>query len=75
MVVSSEIGTRLPQQHMSGTVEKLMKKLTRKSTTFAPDFKAVIKRQAMFSCRSGLENTHFERDEDIIEQAIREFMQ
>lgn len=74
MVVSSKIGIRVPQ-HMSGAVGKRMKKLYIKKYDLAADFNAFAKRQTLFNGRPICENMYSERDEDIIEQAIREVMQ
>ncbi|CAM9125984.1 unnamed protein product, partial [Sphacelaria rigidula] len=73
VVVSSKIGIRVPQ-HMSGKVGKLMRQLYIKKYDLVADFKAFTKRDTMFNGRPGLENTYYSRDEDIIEQAIREIM-
>lgn len=59
---------------MSGTVGKMMKKLYIKKYELAADFKAFTKRQTLFNGRPIHENTYYERDEDIIENAIREVM-
>ncbi|CAN0535077.1 unnamed protein product, partial [Ectocarpus sp. 8 AP-2014] len=74
VVVSSKIGTRVPQ-HLCGKVGKLMRQLYIKKYRLSSNFKAFIKRETMFDGRPGLENTYYARDEDIIEQAIREVMQ
>ncbi|NP_597945.1 EsV-1-210/211 paralog [Ectocarpus siliculosus virus 1] len=74
VVVSAKIGLRVPQ-HLCGTVGKLMKKLYIKKYRLSSNFKAFIKRETIFNGRPGLENTYYARDEDIIEQAIREVMQ
>ena len=73
VVVSAKIGLRVPQ-HLSGAVGKLMKKLYIKKYRLSSNFKAFVKRETMFNGRPGLENTYYARDEDIIEQAIREVM-
>ncbi|CAN0541997.1 unnamed protein product, partial [Ectocarpus sp. 8 AP-2014] len=74
VVVSSKIGTRVPQ-HLCGKVGKLMRQLYIKKYRLSSNFKAFIKRETMFNGRPGLENTYYARDEDVIEQAIREVMQ
>ena len=73
VVVSAKIGLRVPQ-HLSGAVGKLMKKLYIKKYRPSSNFKAFVKRETKFNGRPGLENTYYARDEDIIEQAIREVM-
>ena len=73
VVVSSKIGVRVPQ-HMSGKVGKLMRQLYIKKYTLPANWNAFVKRQTLFNGRPVLENCHFERDEDVIEQAIREVM-
>lgn len=59
---------------MSGVVGKMMKKLYIKKYELAADFKGFIKREMLFNGRPGPENTYYERDEDIIEEAIRAVM-
>ncbi|CAM9109050.1 unnamed protein product, partial [Ectocarpus sp. 13 AM-2016] len=73
VVVSSKIGIRVPQ-NMSGTVGKLMKKSYIRKYKLAPDFNAFTKRLTLFNGRPILEILCFERDEDIIEEAIRAVM-
>ncbi|CAM9748500.1 unnamed protein product, partial [Ectocarpus sp. 12 AP-2014] len=73
VIVSNKIGVKVPQA-MSGVVGKLMKKLYIKKYDLAADFRGFIKRQTLFSGRPVDENTYYERDEDIIEEAIREVM-
>ena len=73
VVVSSKIGVRVPQ-HLSGKVGKLMRQLYIKKYTLPANWNAFVKRQTLFNGRPVLENCHFERDEDIIEQAIRKVM-
>ena len=73
VVVSSKIGARVPQ-HMSGKVGKLMRQLYIKKYALPANWNAFVKRQTLFNGRPVLENCHFERDEDIIEEAIRAVM-
>ena len=73
VVVSSKIGVRVPQ-HLSGKVGKLMRQLYIKKYALPGNWNAFVKRQTLFNGRPVLENCHFERDEDIIEHAIREVM-
>ena len=73
VLVSSKIGVRVPS-NMSGVVGKMMKKLYIKKYELAADFKGFIKRETLFNGRPGPENTYYERDEDIIEEAIRAVM-
>ena len=70
VVVSSKIGVRVPQ-HLSGKVGKLMRQLYIKKYALPANWNAFVKRQTLFNGRPVLENCHFERDEDIIERAIR----
>jgi len=74
VVVSSKIGIRVPQ-HLSGRVGKMMRQLYIKKYALPANWNAFVKRQTLFNGRPVLENCHFSRDEDIIEQAIREVMQ
>lgn len=73
VVVSSKIGIRVPQP-MSGTVGKRMKALYIKKYSLPVHWNAFIKRQTLFNGRPILENVYYERDEDVIEQAIRDIM-
>ena len=73
VVVSSKIGVRVPQ-HLSGKVGKLMRQLYIKKYALPANWNAFVKRQTLFNGRPVLEDCHFERDEDIIEQAIRKVM-
>ncbi|CAB1105060.1 unnamed protein product [Ectocarpus sp. CCAP 1310/34] len=73
VVVSSKIGIRVPQ-NMSGTVGKMMKQMYIRKYELAPDFSGFARRQTLFNGRPILENLYFERDEDIIEEAIRAVM-
>lgn len=73
VVVSSKIGVRVPQ-HLSGKVGKLMRQLYIKKYSLPSNWNAFVKRQTLFNGRPVLENCHFERDEDVIEQAIRRVM-
>ncbi|CAN0320277.1 unnamed protein product, partial [Ectocarpus sp. 6 AP-2014] len=63
--VSSKIGMR---------VGKLMRQLYIKKYALAGNWNAFVKRQTLFNGRHVMENCFFSRDEDIIEQAIREVM-
>ena len=74
VVVSSKIGIRVPQ-HLSGKVGKLVRQLYIKKYALPPNWNAFVKRQTLFNGRPVMENCHFSRDEDIIEQAIREVIQ
>lgn len=52
-----------------------MRRLYIKKYALPGNWNALVKRQTMFNGRPGLENMYSERDEDIIEQAIREVME
>lgn len=69
VLVSSKIGIRVPQ-NISGVVCKLIKKYE-----LDADFKGFSKRETLFNGRSGDENTYYQTDEDIIEEAIRTVME
>ena len=71
VVVSSKIGIRVPP-NMSGVVGKLMKKLYIKKYNLPADFNDFIRRQTLLNGRPIMELTYYKRDEDIIEEAIRE---
>ena len=73
VIVSNKIGTRVPQK-LSGVVGKLMKKLYIKKYDLAADFNAFTKRQTLFTGRPVDENSYYETDEDIIQEAIRAVM-
>ncbi|CAM9232995.1 unnamed protein product [Pylaiella littoralis] len=74
VVVSSKIGIRVPQ-NKSGTVGKRMKVLYTKKYPLAPGWNGFVRRQTLFNGRPILENVYFARDEDVIEQAIRDVIQ
>lgn len=73
VLVSSKINTKVPA-NMSGVVGKLMKKLYITKYNLAPDFNAFVKRETLLNGRPTSENTYYERDEDIIEEAIQTVM-
>ncbi|CAM9812180.1 unnamed protein product, partial [Pylaiella littoralis] len=73
VVVSSKIGMRVPP-NMSGVVGKLMKKLYIKKYNLPADFNDFIRRQTLLNGRPISELTYYNRDEDVIEEAIREVM-
>lgn len=73
VLVSNKIGIRVPP-NMSGVVGKLMKKLYIKRYDLPADFNAFIKRQTLLNGCPISEYTYYKRDEDIIEEAIREVM-
>ena len=55
---------------MSATIGKRLKHLY--IARLEPNWNGFIKRQTLFQGRPILENAYVERDEDIVEQAIRE---
>ncbi|CBN80320.1 EsV-1-210/211 paralog [Ectocarpus siliculosus] len=73
VVVSSKIGIRVPQ-NLCGKVGKLMRQLYIKKYALPGNWNAFVKRQTLINGRPVMENCFFSRDEDIIEQAIREVM-
>lgn len=73
VVVSSKIGIKVPK-NKSGTVGKRMKMLYIEKYSLPADWNAFIKRQTLFSGRPIEENCYYQRDEDIIERAIRDVM-
>ncbi|CAM9867463.1 unnamed protein product [Pylaiella littoralis] len=74
VVVSSKIGIRVPPK-MSGTVGRRMKVLYIKKYSLAPGWNGFVRRQTLLNGRPILENVYFARDEDVIEQAIRDVIQ
>ena len=60
---------------MSGTVGKRLKQLYIAKYSVEPTWNDFIKRQTLYLGRPILENCYFARDEDRIEQAIREVVQ
>ena len=70
VVVAAKMGVRVPPA-MSGPVGKLMKTLYKKKYDLPTEWNDFPKRQTLFHGRAILENCYYERDEDIIEQAIR----
>lgn len=72
--VSAKLGIRVPK-NMSGTVGKRLKQLYIAKYSLEPNWNSFIKRQTLFQGRPILENAYYERDEDIVEQAIREVVQ
>lgn len=68
--VSAKVGVRVPKK-MSGTVGKRLKQLYISKYSLEPGWNGFIKRQTLFHGRPILENVYYERDEDIVEQAIR----
>lgn len=71
VVVSSKLGTRISTK-LSGPIGKRMKKLYINKYSLRKDWDGFIKRRAFSNGRPILENVYYERDEDIIEQAIRD---
>lgn len=72
--VSAKVGLRVPK-NMSGTVGKLLKQLYIAKYSLEPNWNGFTKRQTLFQGRPVLENVYYERDEDIVERAIREVVQ
>lgn len=72
--VSAKVGVRVPK-NMSGTVGKRLKQLYIAKYSLEPNWNGFIKRQTLFQGRPVLENVYYERDEDIVAQAIREVVQ
>lgn len=70
VVVANKMGVRVPTS-MSGPVGKLMKALYKKKYNLPADWNDFPKRQTLYHGRPIHENNYFERDEDIIEEAIR----
>lgn len=70
VVVASKMGVRVPAA-MSGPIGKLMKVLYKKKYDLPADWDDFIKRQTLFHGRPIFENSYFERDEDIVREAIR----
>ena len=70
VVVAAKIGVRVPPT-MSGQIGKLMKTLYKKKYDLPNDWNDFVKRQTLFHGRPIYENCYFERDEDLIEEAIR----
>lgn len=70
VVVSAKIGIRVPP-NMSGTVGKRMKALYKAKYSLPAEWNNFVKRQTLLNGRPIQENVYYERDEDIIQEAIR----
>ncbi|AAR26857.1 FirrV-1-A33 [Feldmannia irregularis virus a] len=71
VVVSAKMNVRVPPA-LSGKVGKLMRKKYINKYKLPTNWNDFIKRQTILHGRPCLENTYYERDADIIEEAIRE---
>lgn len=69
VVVAAKMGVRVPPS-MSGPIGKLMKTLYKEKYGLPTDWNDFIKRQTLYQGRPIYENTYYERDEDIIREAI-----
>lgn len=70
VVVAAKMGVRVPPV-MSGPIGKLMKTLYKKKYDLPADWDGFIKRQTLYHGRPIQENCYYERDEDIVMEAIR----
>ncbi|ACH46886.1 unknown [Feldmannia species virus] len=70
VVVASKMGVRVPPS-MSGPIGKLMKILYKKKYDLPNDWNDFVKRQTLYLGRPVMENCYYERDEDIITEAIK----
>ena len=70
VVVAAKMGVRVPAS-MSGSIGKLMKSLYKEKYNLPGDWNNFIKRQTLYQGRPIQENCYYERDEDIIESAIK----
>ena len=69
VVVAAKMGVRVPPT-MSGTIGKLMKTKYKEKYGLPSDWNNFPKRQTLFHGRPIYENCYYERDEDIIVEAI-----
>lgn len=70
VVVAAKMGVRVPPG-MSGSIGKLMKSLYKKKYDLPADWDGFVKRQTLFHGRPVQENCYYERDEDVVMEAIR----